>query len=161
MAESLDGFREVAGSRRHGVGYRSARHFDVLNENIVFYWRDNFFGYPANGGAGTPATPSTGGTFNAYDTRRQAFDNIMLLNNLVSHDEVFPHNDVFSLAYAYAQVGSLDGIPMIFYGQEAGAQNSKAGYGRARRTSVGSDRNFAKYEVNFGKNIPNFRFTTT
>ncbi len=159
MAESLDGFREVAGNRRHGVGYRSARHFDVLNENIVFYWRDNFFGYPANGGAGTPATPSTGGTFNAYDTRRQAFDNITLLNNLVSHDEVFPHNDVFSLAYAYAQVGSLDGIPMLFYGQEAGAQNSKTGYGASETNfgAISTNRNFAKYEVNFGKNIPNFK----
>jgi glycosidase len=159
MAESLDGFREVNGSKRHGVGYRSARHFDVLNENIVFYWRDNFFGYPANGGAGTPATPSTGGTFNAYDARRQAFDNITLLNNLVSHDEVFPHNDVFSIAYAYSQVGALDGIPMLFYGQEAGAQNSKTGYAASEANfgSINTARNFAKYETNFGKNIPNFK----
>lgn len=159
MAESLDGFREVAGSKRHGVGYRSARHFDVLNENIVFYWRDQFFGYPANGGAGTPATPSTGATFNAYDTRRQAFDNVTLLNNLVSHDEVFPHNDVFSIAYAYAQVGALDGIPMLIYGQEAGAQNSKTAYSASEANfgPISTNRNFAKYESNFGKNIPNFK----
>jgi len=159
MAESLDGFREVAGSKRHGVGYRSARHFDVLNENIVFYWRDQFFGYPANGGAGTPATPSTGATFNAYDTRRQAFDNVTLLNNLVSHDEVFPHNNVFSIAYAYAQVGALDGIPMLIYGQEAGAQNSKTAYAASETNfgTISTNRNFANYESNFGKNIPNFK----
>ncbi len=159
MAESLDGFREVAGSKRHGVGYRSARPFDVLNENIVFYWRDSFFGYPANGGAGTPATPSTGATFNAYDTRRQAFDNVTLLNNLVSHDEVFPHNNVFSIAYAYAQVGALDGIPMLIYGQEAGAQNSKTAYAASETNfgTISTNRNFAKYESNFGKNIPNFK----
>ncbi|MEI8386675.1 MAG: hypothetical protein WCG76_03655, partial [Verrucomicrobiota bacterium] len=159
MAESLDGFREVNGSKRHGVGYRSARHFDVLNENMVFYWRDTFFGYPANGGAGTAATPTTGGTFTAFDNRRQAFDNVTLLNNLVSHDEVFPHNDVFSIAYAYAQVGALDGIPMLMYGQEAGAQNSATGYAASAANFGAIDplNNFAKYESNFGKNIPNFK----
>ncbi len=175
MAESLDGFREVAGSLRHGVGYRSARHFDILNENIVFYWRDSFFGYPANqvidgrpaAVAGTPATPSTGATFNAYDRRRQAFDNVVLLNNLVSHDEVFPHNDVWSLAYAYAQTAAMDGIPMLLYGQEAGAQNSAAsatatptgGYAatQANFGDINPARNFARYEANFGKNIPNFK----
>lgn len=159
MAESLDGFREVAGSRRHGVGYRSARHFDILNENIVFYWRDNFFGYPANGGAGGGGSASTGQTFQAYDVRRQAFDNVTLLNNLVSHDEVFPHNDIMSLAYAYAQTAAMDGIPMIFYGQEAGAQNSATGYAESVTNfgPINPARNFSRYELNFGKNIPNFK----
>jgi glycosidase len=159
MAESLDGSRTVGNSSRHGVGYRSARHFDVLNENIVFYWRDTFFGYPANGGAGTAKTPSTGETFKAFDDRRQSFDNVTLLNNLVSHDEVFPHNDVWRLAYAYAQTGALDGIPMILYGQEAGAQNSKAGYGASEPNfgAINAANNTAEYEQNFGKNIPNFK----
>jgi hypothetical protein len=159
MAESLDGFREVAGSKRHGVGYRSARQFDVLNENIVFYWRDTFFGYPANGGAGEVKNPKTFDTFKAYDDRRNAFDNVTLLNNLVSHDEVFPHNDVWALAYGYAQVGALDGIPMLLYGQEAGAQNSKSAYGVTEGNfgPINAVKNFAKYEQNFGKNIPNFK----
>jgi glycosidase len=159
MAESLDGAREVAGSRRHGVGYRSARHFDVLNENIVFYWRDTFFGYPANGGAGEVKNPKTFDTWKAYDDRRNAFDNVTLLNNLTSHDEVFPHNDVWSIAYGYAQVGALDGIPMLMYGQEAGGQNSKTAYS-ASETNFGAinpTNNFGKYEANFGKNIPNFK----
>ena len=169
MAESLDGYREINGSKRHGVGYRSARHFDILNENIVFYWRDKFFGYPANGGAkgGDEVNGvriggqySTGQTFDAYDNRRNAFDNVTLLNNLVSHDEVFPHNDTFNIAYAYAQVGALDGVPMLFYGQEAGAQNSKTAYAASEGIDYGTinaTNNFGKYEENFGKNIPNFK----
>ncbi|MFM8459346.1 MAG: hypothetical protein ACKOB0_10440, partial [Chthoniobacterales bacterium] len=159
MAESLDGARTVGNSSRHGVGYRSARHFDVLNENIVFYWRDTFFGYPANGGAGTPKNPKTFDTWKAYDDRRNSFDNVTLLNNLTSHDEVFPHNDVWSIAYGYAQVGALDGIPMLMYGQEAGAQNSKSAYGASEANfgTINATNNFAKYESNFGKNIPNFK----
>jgi glycosidase len=160
MAESLDGFREVAGSLRHGVGYRSARHFDILNENIVFYWRDSFFGYDPNGdNPGRQGNFSTGETFVAYDRRRQAFDNVTLLNNLVSHDEVFPHNDVWSLAYAYAQTAAMDGIPMILYGQEAGAQNSANGYAASTGIfgPINEARNFGQYELNFGKRIPNFK----
>ncbi len=159
MAESLDGARTVGNSSRHGVGYRSARHFDVLNENIVFYWRDTFYGYPANGGAGTAKSPKTYDTWKAYDDRRNAFDNVTLLNNLTSHDEVFPHNDVWSIAYGYAQVGALDGIPMLMYGQEAGAQNSKTAYGASEANfgTIDPLNTFAKYEANFGKNIPNFK----
>lgn len=157
MAESLDGYRTVAGSKRHGVGYRSARHFDVLNENIVFHWRDTHFGYPANGpGSGNP-TPdkSTGATFNAYNDRRQAYEGVILLNNLTSHDEVFPSNDAYQLFQAYAQLGALDGIPMLMYGQEAGAQNDFATYGFSGISN--SDRNWTRYELNFGKSIPNFK----
>jgi glycosidase len=159
MAESLDGARTVGNSSRHGVGYRSARHFDVLNENIVFYWRDTFFGYPANGGAGEVKNPKTFDTWKAYDDRRNSFDNVTLLNNLTSHDEVFPHNDVWAIAYGYAQVGALDGIPMLMYGQEAGAQNSKTAYGASEANfgTIDPVNTFAKYEANFGKNIPNFK----
>jgi hypothetical protein len=165
MAESLDGNRNVGDNpedpsyRRHGVGYRSARHFDILNENIVFFWRDLFFNYPANGGTRTPATPSNADIFNAYADRRQAFDNVVLLNNLVSHDEVFPHNDPYRLFYAYAQVAALDGVPMLFYGQEAGAQNDDTAYAESEGSFglIDPARNFAKYELNFGKSIPNFK----
>ncbi len=165
MAESLDGNRNVGDDpdaqsyRRHGVGYRSARHFDILNENIVFYWRDQVFNYPANGGTRDPAVPSVADTFQAYSTRRQAYDNVVILNNLVSHDEVFPHNDPYRLLYAYAQVAALDGVPMLFYGQEAGAQNDAAAYADSEGNfgSLDPNRNFASYELNFGKSIPNFK----
>lgn len=156
MAESLDGYREVGDSKRHGVGYRSARHFDVLNENIVFHWRDTHFGYPANGeGTGGAGDRSTASTFNAYDRRRQAYEGVVLLNNLTSHDEVFPSNDTYALIQAYAQLGALDGIPMLMYGQEAGAQNDFAAYGFSGVSN--NNRNWARYESNFGKSIPNFK----
>jgi hypothetical protein len=156
MAESLDGYREVAGSKRHGVGYRSARQFDVLNENIVFHWRDTHFGYPANGeGSGRVGDRSTGSTFTAYNDRRQAYEGVVLLNNLTSHDEVFPSNDAYAMVQAYAQLGALDGIPMLMYGQEAAAQNDFASYGFSG--IVNNSRNWTRYESNFGKSIPNFK----
>lgn len=157
MAESLDGYREVDGSKRHGVGYRSARHFDILNENIVFHWRDTHFDYPANGpGTGGPGDRTTGATYEAYKNRREAYENVVLLNNLTSHDEVFPSDHPYEMLQAYAQLGSLDGIPMMMYGQEAGAQNDHGNYA-FNGVVLNADHNFARYEDNFGKNIPNFK----
>ncbi len=156
MAESLDGYREVDGSKRHGVGYRSSRHFDVLNENMVFHWRDTHFGYPANGeGSGNAGNRATGATSNAFNQRREAYEGVVLLNNLTSHDEVFPSNDAYALIQAYAQLGALDGIPMLLYGQEAGAQNDFAAYGFSGIAN--NNRNWTRYESNFGKSIPNFK----
>ena len=156
MAESLDGYREAAGSKRHGVGYRSARHFDILNENIVFHWRDTHFGYPATGeGSGGSGDRSTARTYEAFDNRRQAYEGVVILNNLTSHDEVFPSNDSYELLQAYAQLGALDGIPMLLYGQEAGAQNDFATYGFSGIAN--SDHNWSRYELNFGKSIPHFK----
>lgn len=155
MAESLDGYREVGGSKRHGVGYRSARHFDILNENMVFYWRDDFFGYFSwNGFEFTNDYPQTYPTWQAFDNRRNAFDVIPILLNLTSHDEIYPIDDQWRLIYAHAIVGAWDGIPMLVYGQEAGAQNDAANY-----TGRGIDalNNSARYEINFGKSIPNFK----
>ncbi len=156
MAESLDGYREVAGSKRHGVGYRSARHFDVLNENIVFHWRDTHFAYPATGpGSGGTPDRSTATTYQACDDRRQAYEGVVLLNNLTSHDEVFPSNDPCELLQAHAQLAALDGIPMLLCGQEAGAQNDFAAYGFSGIPDA--DHNWTRYELNFGKSIPNFK----
>lgn len=157
MAESLDGYREVGGSKRHGVGYRSSRHFDVLNENMVFYWRDNFFSYPyqGSGGPNDPSnpTPETYPTWEAFDTRRNAYDVSPILLNLSSHDEVLPSDNPYAMLYAYAILSTMNGVPMILYGQEAGAQNDES-------IQVGvpnDDHNFEHYEVNFNKAIPNFK----
>jgi len=151
MAESLDGYRAVVeGSHTnlgHGVGYRSARHFDVLNENLVFYWRDQFFDFGGNSDA-----PHTAPTQEALSERRRAFDDIPILLNLTSHDEIYPSNDWWRVLYAFAELGAIDGVPMLFYGQEAGAQNDASTYAG---TDAGN--NFAKYETNFGKSIPNFK----
>ena len=149
MAESLDGYVEVNGSKRHGVGYRSARHFDVLNENLVFYWRDNFFSYYDQGSA----TPETYPTWQALDNRRNAFDVSPILLNLTSHDEILPSDNAYRILYAHATLAALDGVPMLFYGQEAGLQN----YADAYAGVPNGDHNFDKYEENFGKWIPNFK----
>ena len=149
MAESLDGYNEVAGSKRHGVGYRSSRHFDILNENLVFYWRNNFFNYFDR----PNAVPETYPTQQAIDARRVAYDNSPLLLNLTSHDEVYPAHDPYRVFYAYCELAAIDGVPMVFYGQEAGAQNDH----NIDPWIADDAHNFEHYEENFGKSIPNFK----
>lgn len=167
MAESLDGYRTVDGSRRHGVGYRSARHFDILNENILYLWRDDFFDYRTfpNQLTSNP-NRTTALIWNAFDARKNAFELSPLLLNLISHDEIFPTDDQWSLVYAYAINAAMDGVPMLFFGQEMGAQNDYMEYG-AGNTNVngsrsdfgidGKNNNFARYESNFSKSIPHFK----
>jgi hypothetical protein len=149
MAESLDGNREVGGSKRHGVGYRSSRHFDILNENLVFYWRDQFFNYFDRDNA----APYTNPTREALDQRRQAYDLSPILLNLTSHDEIYPAHDPYRVFYAYCELAAIDGVPMMFYGQEAGAQNDH----NIDAWIPNDDHNFARYETNFGKSIPHFK----
>ena len=174
MAESLDGYREVEGSKRHGVGYRSARHFDILNENILYLWRDDFFDYRTYADQ-TTSNPNrtTALIWNAFDARKNAFEISPVLLNLNSHDEIFPTDDQWSLLYAYAINAAMDGVPMLFYGQEMGAQNNYNEYGAGNtadywtngihyignRSDTGIDpkNNFARYETNFGKSIPHFK----
>ena len=160
MAESLDGYREVAGSKRHGIGYRSSRHFDILNENILYLWRDDFFDYRTFPDQTTNLpNRTTALIWNAFDARKNAFEMSPVLLNLISHDEIFPTDDQWSLVYAYAINAAMDGVPMMFYGQEMGAQNDKGEYGS--RTDfvdgISSNNNFGRYEINFSKSIPHFK----
>ncbi len=154
MAESLDGYHtgydSINDDKHHGVGYRSSRQFDVLNENMVFHWKSTYFNHddPEN------PDPSTSKTKEAYDNRRDAFADSPILLNLTSHDEILPTASQWRLGYAYATVASMGGVPMVFYGQEAGAQNDAANYTGRGNTA---DNNFARYELNFGKSIPNFK----
>ncbi len=159
MAESLDGITGTPHGTPGGVGYRSSRHFDVMNESIVFYWRNHFFGYQLFPNRTPNGRYSTWWTREAYLSRDKAMDGVVLLNNLVNHDEIYPHNDPMAIAYAYAQMAALPGAPMIFYGQEYGGQNSlehyaytQAAFGPILPTS-----NFSKYERNLHKYIPNFK----
>ncbi len=156
MAESLDGYRTVAGTKHHGVGYRSARHFDILNENLVFFWRDTFFnkynGGSTNSGTASRTTPLIKEQF---DNRKDAFAQVPILLNLTCHDEVNPTPNQASMMYAQATLGAMAGAPMLFYGQEAGAQNDYATYNKGG--DIDRKNNFVRYEVNFGKSIPNFK----
>ena len=124
MSESLDGGE---------VTYRSSRHFAVLNENIVFPFKD---------------ATTTQGYRGIFETRRNAYgDSLVLLNNL-SHDEE-PWADPWQPLIRYAAASANDGVPMIMYGQEIGAAQ--------KMQDALPQGSWDYYEVNFGKNIPHFK----
>ncbi len=121
MAESLDGGE---------VTYRSNRHFDLLNENMMFSLRSAL----------------SSGTQNqdirsALESRRSAYGQGLLLLNTCSHDEE-NYQDPWNALMHYAAVASVDGAPMIFPGQELGISKQ---YG------------YDLMEKNFGKYIPHFK----
>ena len=117
MTESLDG---------GAVTYRSNRHFDILNENIVFPWQ---------------AANTTAGHREVFESRRTSDGQGLVLLNNTSHDEA-GYSDPWQAFIRYAVGSTMDGAPMIMYGQEIGTAASLS---------------FDKYEVNFGKSIPHFK----
>jgi glycosidase len=117
MTESLDG---------GAVTYRSNRHFDVLNENLIFSLQ---------------SASTTSDYRSAFEARRTAYGQSLVLLNHVSHDEQ-TYSDPYQALIRHAVVSTIDGAPMIFYGEELGIS-----------TSFGFD----LYESNFGKNIPHFK----
>lgn len=118
MAESLDG---------GAVTYRSNRHFDVLNESIVF----------ALAGATTTTQYR-----DIYEERRRSYGESLVLLNTTSHDEG-NYVDPFEALIRFSANGSVDGVPMVFFGQEIGISGGTFG--------------FSRYETNFGKRIPQFK----
>ena len=117
MSESLDG---------GAVTYRSNRHFDILNENIVF---------PLKSAGDDDAYR------NIFESRRDAYGQGLVLINNVSHDEE-NYADPWEALIRYSVASTMDGVPMLFPGQELGIS-----------TTFGYDH----YEVNFGKTIPHFK----
>ena len=122
MAESLDG---------GAVTYRSSRHFDVLNENILFGMK----------GLSAGSNSMTSDFRNLFESRRNAYGQGLVLLNTTSHDED-NYTDPWEALLRTAVCGTMDGVPMIFSGQELGIS---ATYG------------FDLYEKNFGKYIPHFK----
>jgi glycosidase len=116
MTESLDG---------GAVTYRSNRHFDVLNENLVFALQ---------------SAAAAGDYRNAFDSRRNTYGQSVVLLNTLSHDEQ-AYADPFEALIRYMVCGTIDGAPMIFYGEELGIST---GFG------------FDRYQLNLGKTIPQF-----
>jgi len=116
MAETLDG---------GAPPYRSNRHFDILNENILFAMKG--------------ATQVT--DYRAiFEERRTAFGQGLVLLNTVSHDEA-NYADPWQAFIRYALCSTIDGSPMIFTGQELGIS-----------TNFGYDlmeNNFGKYIPHF------------
>ncbi|MFM7181470.1 MAG: hypothetical protein ACKO2G_08415 [Verrucomicrobiales bacterium] len=117
MSESLDG---------GAVTYRSNRHFDILNENIVFPLKSatNKWSYRT-----------------IYEDRRNAYGQGLVLSNTTSHDEE-NYDDPWQAVVRFAVASTVDGVPMIFPGQELGISKT-SGYNH--------------YETNFGKQIPHFK----
>ncbi len=117
MAESLDG---------GAVTYRSNRHFDIENENIVFPLK----------------SASNASDYRAiFESRRSAYGNALVLLNNMSHDEE-AFQDPWQAVVRYGVCSTVDGVPLIFPGQELGISTT---YG------------YSLYEVNFGKNIADFK----
>ena len=116
MTESLDGGQ---------VTYRSNRQFDILNENIVFPFQSASVAQDYR---------------NIFDQRRSAYGQSLVLMNSTSHDEE-NYADPYEALIRYMVSGTIDGAPMIFYGQENGIS---ATYG------------FDHFQLNFGKEIPHF-----
>ncbi len=117
MTESLDG---------GAVTYRSNRHFDILNENIIFPFQ---------------AAAQTSDYRSIFDGRRSAYGQGLVLLNNTSHDEE-NYADAYQALVRYGVSNTIDGTPMVFYGQELGVTRT---FG------------FHHYEANFGKQIPQFK----
>ena len=142
MAESLDGGQ---------VGFRSNRQFDILNENMVFRFTQDHVSYP-------------GDFQKALEDRRESYGNGLILLNLTCHDEVMPWGDPQVTASRYAMVSAMDGVPMIFYGQEQAISTFELGWQDEGGVWHGHNPyegtnyvGFAKFEQNFGKWIPHFK----
>ena len=117
MSESLDG---------GVVTYRSNRHFDILNENIVFDLQ-------------SAATASD--YRNIFDNRRNAYGQGAgpAQHHLARRGKLLP--TPIEALIRHMACSAIDGAPMIFYGEELGIS-----------TTFGFD----SYQLNFGKTIPQF-----
>ncbi len=130
MTESLDG---------GAVTYRSNRHFDILNENIIFSFQ-----------SGSSSTnPSTSDYRSMFDQRRTAYGQGLVLLNNMSHDEQ-AYSDPYQALIRFGAGSTIDGAPMIFFGQENGISGPIGG-------TNGNSFGFDHYELNFGKQIANFK----
>ena len=139
MAESLDGGK---------VGFRSNRQFDILNENMVFRFTQDHVSDP-------------GQLAKELEDRREAYGNGLILLNETCHDEIIPWGDPQATASRYAMVSAVDGVPMIYYGQEHAIStferyNSDGSY-KDDPENGDAWKGFLKFESNFGKWIPHFK----
>jgi hypothetical protein len=95
MSESLDGA---------AVTYRSSRHFEILNENIVFPLK---------------SASNAQDYRNIFEGRRSAYGQAVVLANTTSHDEE-NYDDPWQALVRNAAVGMMDSASLIFPGQELG-----------------------------------------
>ena len=132
MAESLDG---------GAVTYRSARHFDILDDNLIYDLHH----------------ARTAGDFDRiYDQRRQSYGSSLVLLNSTSQDED-NYKDPFEAFLRFATNSAMDGVPMIFPGQELGTSGTIVPPNDSNG-ALGPPFGYARYESGFfGKPIPEFK----
>jgi len=132
MAESLDG---------GPVTYRSARHFDVLNENMI---------YDLHHALTHPAYQQI------YDNRRRSYGLAPVLLNTSSQDED-NYKNPYEAFVRYAVNSTIDGIPMIFPGQELGLRGTIVPPNDSQ-PGAGPAFGYERYESGFAdKPIPLFK----
>jgi glycosidase len=131
MAESLDG---------GPVTYRSARQFDVLNENLIYDLHH---------------ARTTQDFRGIYEIRRNSYGAALVLLNTASHDED-NYKDPFEALLRFAANNALDGVPLISAGQELGLTGMIIPP-HDSVSSAGPPFGYDRYENNFGKLIPQFK----
>ncbi len=132
MAESLDG-----GS----VTYRSARHFDVLNESLIYDLHHVI---------------TTNDLRRVYDQRRASYGSALVLLNTTSHDED-TYKDPFQAFLRFAANNTMVGVPLISAGQELGLRGTVVppnDSSAAQGPPFGFEKYFAPFDPN--KKIPQF-----
>jgi glycosidase len=107
------------------VTYRSSRDFDVVNDSVLYDFR---------------TAVSVTDYRNIFNARRANFGQCPVLWNSASHDVGGYYADPFQALVRYLVGGTIDGAPMIFYGQELG---TRQGFG------------FSVYQPN-AELVPNF-----
>lgn len=132
MAESLDG---------GPVTYRSARHFDVLNDRILYDLHQ---------------VRDTSAFRRVYDDRRASYGLALVLLNTASHDED-SYRDPYEALLRYAVNATIDGMPMIFSGQELGLRGTIVPP-RDSDPAAGPPFGYERYDAPFfGKPVPAFK----
>jgi glycosidase len=132
MAESLDG---------GAVAYRSARHFDILNESLIYDLHQ---------------AESTSDFRNVYEARRSSYGGALLLLNTTSHDEDTYKNS-FQSFLRFAVNNTMRGVPLISAGQELGMRGTLVppnGSDAAEGPPFGFEKYFAPFAAE--KQIPEF-----
>ena len=133
MAESLDG---------GPVTYRSSRHFDVLNENLIYDLYNDV---------------TTDDFRRSLTARRNSYGAGLTLLNTSSQDEDNYRNP-FEALLRFAVNSTMPGVPMIFPGQELGLSGT-INPGEGNHASGGQPFGYDRYIVDspeFPKPIPSF-----
>jgi glycosidase len=132
MAESLDGGE---------VSYRSARHFDLLNERIIFELH---------------RAQRARDFQRVFQERRASYGTALVLLNTSSHDED-TYKDPYQALLRYAVNSTMEGVPMIFPGEELGIQGTVVPPSDSSATQ-GPSFGYDRYDAPImGKPVPGFK----